>query len=439
MPQNESHLAGLVFYLHGYWAHLRETPGNTPTYCLCAFWQLHLHSACWFSQHLPGLLLSIVLRMNCGLRNRIVNTKVLNQCWELFGWRGPSPCVDGNTVTRGVSRPMEEPGLLLDHSPNTSRCIWSPGISFKCRFRWTDHRCGLGCCILTDLLVMLLLLVWGPCSWMTLGPAHWQGAWRARLPVQPPGHVCLGPTSPRPVCSHCPLQVLGPCLWPTLFPPPGAREPAGCGGAPDPEDEGQDRAGEPDLQHARAAGGAGRPVNPVERRQAQAGGGAERPQAGPGGPGRPCWPRRRGRSRRGGPRPDSIPPRARELLVHSPCRSHTQQCCLGPELPARCSYFNLIQHNFKGGSSVNLAAFRGLSSQAQPMLQCQTEQLTRGRGLLPSWGHPGLAGSPCAWVPGRLPGPLPTQPQHPWSPSRNIPRYHQPYLQPPFPEEATLL
>lgn len=46
-------------------------------------------------------------------------------------------------------------------------------------------------------------------------------------------------------------------------------------------------------------------------------------------------------------------------LVGSPCRSHTQHCpAVLPrtELLARCSYFNLIQHNFRGSSSVDLAA-----------------------------------------------------------------------------------
>ena len=83
----------------------------------------------------------------------------------------------------------------------------------------------------------------------------------------------------------------------------------------------------------------------------------------------------------GGPRPDSSPPRAREPLVGSPCRSHTQNCpAVLPrtELPARCSYFNLIQHNFRDGSSVDLAALQGLSSHARYLLRCQMEQLTQG-------------------------------------------------------------
>lgn len=126
---------------------------------------------------------------------------------------------------------------------------------------------------------------------------------------------------------------------------------AGCGGAPDPNDEGQDRAGEPDLQHARAAEkreGLSASLSPTSSSWR----GAERPQAGPGGHvGDNAGQDREGEAGGGGPRPDSSPPRAREPLVGLPCRSHTQnqaqQCCPGTELPARCSYLNLIQHNLR--------------------------------------------------------------------------------------------
>lgn len=68
-----------------------------------------------------------------------------------------------------------------------------------------------------------------------------------------------------------------------------------------------------------------------------------------------------------------------------------------------------------------------------------TEQLTQGaescspRGDVQAWLVLLVPG-----IPGRLPGLLPTQPQHPWGPSQNILLQHHVHPSP-FPEEATIL